>query len=113
MVHYSKLLAVYIKHCGSTSTALTALPAGRRGMVLQNQGMLGLAFFEATAVIILLVLFLLFRRDNQAGYFRFWLTGWLCLTFSSLSEVALLIHPLAGLNLASVLGQAGALIFFL
>jgi len=110
---YSELLAVYIKQCGSTSTAATALPAGRRGMVLQNQGMLGIAFFEATAVIILLVLFLLFRRDHQAGYFRFWLTGWCCLTFSSLCEVALLIRQLPGLNLTSVLAQAAALIFFL
>ena len=61
-------------------------------MVLQNQGMLGIAFFEATAVIILLVLFLLFRRDQQAGYFRYWLSGWCCLTFSSLCEVAVLIR---------------------
>jgi len=82
-------------------------------MVLQNQGMLGIAFFEATAVIILLVLFLLFRRDHQAGYFRFWLTGWCCLTFSSLCEVALLIRQTPGLNLTSVLAQAAALIFFL
>ncbi len=82
-------------------------------MVLQNQGMLGIAFFEATAVIILLVLFLLFRRDQQAGYFRFWLIGWCFLTFSSLCEVALLIRQLPGLNLASVLGQAAALILFL
>jgi hypothetical protein len=82
-------------------------------MVLQNQGLLGLAFFEATAVIILLVLFLLFRRDHQAGYFRFWLIGWCCFTFSSLAEVAVLIRPLPGLNLTGVLAQAAALIFFL
>jgi len=36
-------------------------------MVLANQGLLGIAFFEATASIILLVLFLLFRRDHQAA----------------------------------------------
>ena len=82
-------------------------------MVLQNQGMLGIAFFEATAVIILLVLFLLFRRDQQASYFRFWLGGWCCLTFSSLSEVAVLIRKLPGLNLISVLAQAAALVLFL
>ncbi len=82
-------------------------------MVLANQGLLGIAFFEATASIILLVLFLLFRRDHQAGYFRFWLTGWCCFTFSSLCEVALLIRQLPGLNLASVLAQAAALLLFL
>lgn len=82
-------------------------------MALANQGLLGIAFFEATASIILLVLFLLFRSDHQAGYFRFWLTGWCCFTFSSLCEVALLIRQLPGLNLASVLAQAAALILFL
>jgi len=81
--------------------------------VLANQGLLGIAFFEATASIILLVLFLLFRRDHHADYFRFWLTGWCCLTFSSLCEVALLIGQLPGLYLASVLAQAAALLLFL
>ena len=82
-------------------------------MVLANQGLLGIAFFEATASIILLVLFLLFRRDHHAGYFRFWLAGWCCFTFSSLCEVALLIRQLPGLNPASVLAQAAALLLFL
>ena len=31
--------------------------------MVQNQGLLGIAFFESTAFIILLALFLLFRRD--------------------------------------------------
>jgi PAS domain S-box-containing protein len=82
-------------------------------MVLQNQGMLGIAFFEATAVIILLVLFLLFRRDQQSGYFRYWLSGWCCLTFSSLCEVTVLIRRLPGLNITSILAQAAALTLFL
>src|SRR5260370_34173574 len=82
-------------------------------MVLANQGLLGIAFFEATASIILLVLFLLFRRDHQAGYFRFWLTGWCCFTFSSLCEVAELIRHLPGFNLAIVLAVAAALLLFL
>ena len=80
--------------------------------MLANQGLLGIAFFEATAFIILLVLFLLFRRDHQAGYFRFWLIGWFCLTFSSLCEVALLIRQLPGLNVVIVLAQSAALILF-
>lgn len=82
-------------------------------MLLDNQGLLGIAFFEATASIILLVLFLLFRRDHQAGYFRFWLAGWCFFTFSSLCEVTLLIRRLPGLNLAAVLAQSVALLLFL
>src|SRR5437879_12037600 len=82
-------------------------------MLLQNQGLLGIAFFEATASLILLVLFLLFRRDYQASYFRFWLVGWCCFTFSSLCAVAQLIHPLPGLHMTSVLTQAATLILFL
>ncbi len=82
-------------------------------MVLANQGLLGIAFFEATASIILLVLFLLFRRDHHAGYFRFWLIGWCCFTFSALCELALLIRQLPGLNLASVMAEASALLLFL
>ncbi len=82
-------------------------------MVLANQGLLGIAFFEATACIILLVLFLLFRRDHHVGYFGFWLAGWWCFTFSSLCELALLLRPLPGLNLASVFAQAAALLLFL
>jgi PAS domain S-box-containing protein len=82
-------------------------------MLLQNQGLLGIAFFEATASLILLVLFLLFRGDHRAGYFRFWLIGWCGFAFSSLCELAVLIRPFPGLLLTSVLAQAGALIFFL
>jgi len=82
-------------------------------MLLENQGLLGTAFFEATASIILLALFFLFRRDHQASYFRFWLTGWCCFTFSSLCEVTLLIRRAPGLNLAVVLAQAAALVLFL
>jgi PAS domain S-box-containing protein len=81
--------------------------------VLANQGLLGIAFFETTASVILLVLFLLFRRDQHAVYFRFWLTGWCCFTLSAFCELALLIRQLPGLNLASVLSQAAALILFL
>jgi PAS domain S-box-containing protein len=81
--------------------------------VLANQGLLGIAFFETTASIILLVLFLLFRRDHPAVYFRFWLIGWCCFTLSAFSELALLIRHLPGLNLASILSHAAALILFL
>ena len=81
--------------------------------MLANQGLLGIAFFETTASVILLVLFLLFRRDQHAVYFRFWLIGWCCFTLSAFCELALLIRQFPGLNLASVLSQAAALILFL
>jgi hypothetical protein len=60
--------------------------------VLENQGLLGIAFFEATAFIVLLVLFFLLRRDHPTGYFRLWLTGWFFLTFSSLCELGLVLR---------------------
>jgi PAS domain S-box-containing protein len=85
----------------------------RRRIVAQNQGLLGIAFFESTAFIILLALFLLFRRDQLVGYFRFWLAGWCCLTVSSLLEVALLIHPLPALHLIVLTGRLAALLLFL
>ena len=81
--------------------------------MLENQGLLGIAFFEAIAFVILLVLFLLFRRDHEAGYFRAWLVGWGCLTFSSLCELALLARPLPGLRLVFLASHAAALLLFL
>ncbi len=63
--------------------------------MLANQGLLGIAFFETTV------------------YFRFWLIGWCCFTLSAFCELALLVRQLPGLNLASVLSHAAALILFL
>ncbi|HEY6943509.1 MAG TPA: PAS domain S-box protein [Candidatus Acidoferrum sp.] len=94
------------------SATATARRAGRLRIVLENQGLLGIAFFEASAFVILLVLFFLFRRDQQGSYFRFWLAGWFCFTFSAVCEVVFLARPLPGLNLAYLLGQAAALLFF-
>jgi len=109
--YLSELYTVQFESCGSKSTAVTA-SGRRRRIVLQNQGLLGIAFFESTAFIILLVLFLLFRRDQHAGYFRFWLAGWCCLTLSSSLEVAFLIRPLPGLHLFVLSVQAAALLLF-
>jgi len=81
--------------------------------VLENQGLLGIAFFEASAFVILLVLFFLFRRNQQGGYFRFWLAGWFCFTFSAVCELLFLARPLAGLNLASLMGRTAAILLFL
>ena len=48
--------------------------------MLVNQGPLAIAFFEVTALIVLLVLFLLLRRDHADSYLRLWLLGWVSLT---------------------------------
>src|SRR5271163_1677659 len=82
-------------------------------MVLENQGLLGIAFFEATAFVILLVLFFLFRRDHPSSYFKFWLAGWASFTLASFCELALHLRELPGLRLASILGTIAALLLFL
>ena len=78
--------------------------------MLENQGLLGIAFFEATAFVILLVLFLLFRKDDDSEYFRRWLAGWVCFTVSALSEVAYLAHYVPALRMVEVLGRVAALV---
>jgi len=80
--------------------------------VLQNQGLLGSAFFEATASIILLVLFALFRGDQNSRYFRAWLVGWIFFTGTALAEVAVLTDRFPYLGAIVVLGHAAALLFF-
>jgi two-component system NtrC family sensor kinase len=80
--------------------------------VLVNQGLLGIAFFEATAFIVLLVLFFIFQRDHINRFFRLWLAGWICFTLASLGEVAMLSRNLPDLWLAVVLGRVGAMLLF-
>jgi len=80
--------------------------------VLVNQGLLGIAFFEATALIVLLVLFLIFQRDHITRYFRLWVAGWLCFTVASLSEVIMLSRDLPRLWPAVVIGRAAAMLLF-
>jgi hypothetical protein len=81
--------------------------------MLENQGLLGVAFFESTAFLIISILFLLFRRDFQSGFFRFWLYGWIALTLSSISEVVLLFSQASSFHLAIVTLQAAAFLLFL
>jgi two-component system NtrC family sensor kinase len=66
---------------------------GRRRIVLQNQGLPAIAFFEATAYVVLLVLFALLKRDHLASYFRMWLAGWLALTGSAIAKLFFLSWP--------------------
>jgi PAS domain S-box-containing protein len=81
--------------------------------VLENQGLLGIAFFEASAFVVLLVLFSLFRREQHGSYFRFWLAGWFCFALSAVFEVMFLARPLGGLHLACLVTQTAALLLFL
>jgi len=81
--------------------------------VLENQEMLGGAFFEATASIILLVLFAVFRRDHDFRFFRLWLAGWVCFTAAALAELLLLTKGRNELAMVIVLCDAAALLFFL
>jgi len=81
--------------------------------LLGYQGLLAIAFFEATAFIVLLVLFFLLRRDHPASYFRLWLVGWLGLTFSSLFELGLALRETPELRLAAVAAHVAALVVFL
>ena len=78
-----------------------------------NQGLLAIAFFEVTALIVLLVLFLLLRRDHPDGYFRLWLTGWVALTVSSVCELGLAAQESPELRLVALATQVIALILFL
>jgi PAS domain S-box-containing protein len=81
--------------------------------VLQDQGLLAIAFFEATALVVLLVLFLLLRRDHPSAYFRSWLAGWSLLTFSSVCNLAMVLRESPTLRLAAVIAHVAALLIFL
>jgi len=81
--------------------------------VVPIQGLQGIAFFEATACLTLLVLFVHLRRDNSATFYRLWLLGWICLTLSSFGELALLsgYSPLLRVAISGL--SVAALMFFL
>ena len=81
--------------------------------MLENQGLLAIVFFEITAFIVLLVLFFLLRRDHPASYFRLWLTGWTCLTISSLFDLGLVLRAAPVLRLAALAAHVAALVVFL
>ena len=80
--------------------------------MLVNQDLLGIAFFEATAFIVLLVLFFIFQRDHINRYFRLWVTGWLVFTLASLGEVVVLSRNLPEYWAAVVVGRVAAMLLF-
>jgi hypothetical protein len=55
--------------------------------VLDNQGLSAVAFFEATAFLILLVLFILLRKDHPTRFLAEWIAGWTLLTIKSFLEL--------------------------
>jgi len=81
--------------------------------VVANQGLQGIAFFEATVCLTLLVLFVHLKRDNPAKFYQLWLCGWICLTLSSFSELGLFFHANAALRLLASTANAAALTLFL
>jgi two-component system NtrC family sensor kinase len=81
--------------------------------VLENQDLLAIDFFQVTGLIVLLVLFLLLRRDQPAGYFRLWLAGWICLTISAFLELGLILREGPQLHLATTATQVIAILVLL
>jgi two-component system NtrC family sensor kinase len=81
--------------------------------VLENQGLLAIDFFQVTGLIVLLVLFLLLRRDQPGSYFRLWLAGWICLTVSSFLELGLILREGPELHLATIATQVIAVLLLL
>src|SRR6202048_2111990 len=101
--------------CDSASLSPRAprTTAGRLPIVLENQDLLAIDFFQVTGLIVLLVLFLLLRRDQPAGYFRLWLAGWICLTISAFLELGLILRPGPQLHLATNATQVLAILLLL
>src|SRR5262249_8262331 len=68
-------------------SGLTRVHVGRRRFVLETQGLSAVAFFEATALIILLVLFVLLRKDHPSRYLNVWVAAWALLTIKAVLEL--------------------------
>ena len=71
--------------------------------MLETQGLSAVAFFEATAFIILLVLLVLLRRDHPSRYLNIWVGAWAVLTVKALLELAQLTVATPELHVARVL----------
>jgi PAS domain S-box-containing protein len=70
--------------------------------LLPNQDLLAIAFFEASASFILLVLCFLLQGGFPARFFRYWLAGWALFTGYGASRV---LYALGGGRLAGLLSQ--------
>ena len=81
--------------------------------MVANQGLQGIAFFEATVCLTLLVLFVHLRTGNPRLFYRLWLFGWISLTLSSFAELAMFYQPSQLLQIAFAATGSAALALFL
>ncbi len=81
--------------------------------MIATQGIQGIAFFEATACLTLLVLFVHLKRDNPGIFYKLWLFGWICLTFASFSELGFFFGFAPLLHILSTAAGIAALVLFL
>ncbi len=81
--------------------------------MVPNSGLQGIAFFEATVCLTLLVLFVHLRRDNSGAFYRLWLFGWVSLTLSSFCELAMFYRQYPLLRMAVTAAGVAALALFL
>ncbi len=81
--------------------------------MLPDQGLQGIAFFEATACLTLLVLFIHLRRDNAGSFYRLWLAGWIFLTASSFCELAQFLGFSPDLHIVVSGANMAAMVLFL
>jgi len=78
-----------------------------------NQGLPAIVFFEATACVVLLVLFALLNRDHRTSYFRLWLRGWIALTGASIATLFLLSFNFQPIAIGALALRIVALFAFL
>jgi PAS domain S-box-containing protein len=52
-----------------------------------SQGQLSVAFFQVSAFVILLVLYLILYKDVKARFLRFWVVGWVLLTCGAITRL--------------------------
>jgi two-component system NtrC family sensor kinase len=81
--------------------------------VVPNQGLQGIAFFEATACLTLLVLFVHLRKENPSTFYKLWLLGWVSLTVSSFCELATYFVPYTPLGILVDGASIAAFVLFL
>ncbi len=54
---------------------------------VSSQGQLSVAFFQVSAFVILLVLYLILYKDVKARFLRFWVVGWALLTCGAITRL--------------------------
>ena len=79
---------------------------------IANQGLLAIAFCEAAAFFILLVLFFLLYRDLPARFLRLWLVGWTLFMGYGAAQVAYTLRASVPLRLLLIECYFGAIVCF-